>query len=154
MSNPFSNAMLSSEAQTLLKAVQDRLEIYVEKMAPAKTLSQAEGNFQQTQLWRGVIQFLFNQDTETFVVGWGYFLSVVLQHRDACFSPAYINRFRESVQISIEDRRNLERLLHLAYVTADPSSRVLSMKQINMNQILARLPSETMRQKLLEFYRL
>ena len=154
MSNPFTNAMLPPEAQTLLRAVQDRLAEYVLKMAPARPISQADGSFQQTQLWRGVINFLLNLDDQTFQVGWAYFLSVVLEHRNGCFGPGYVNRFREGMQLTIEERRNFERLIHLAYVTADPRTRVLSMKQLNMNQILARLPTETLRQKLIAFYSL
>ena len=154
MSNPFTNAMLPPEAQTLLSAVKDRLAEYVDKMAPARPISKGDGAFQQTQLWRGVIKFLLGLEDQTFQVGWAYFLSVVLEHRNGCFGPAYVNRFREGLQLTIEERRNYERLLHLAYVTADPTARVLSMKQIDMNQILARLPSETLRQKLIAFYRL
>lgn len=154
MSTQFDNALLPPATQTIIATVKDRLKQYVEVMAPAKPVSTADGTFQQTQLWRGVVNYLLQQETSVFVVGWGVFLQVVREHRDGCFNAAHLHRFREHLLLAKEDRLNFERLLHLAQVTADPGARVLAMKQIDLNRILAGLPSEQMRQKILEFYRL
>lgn len=152
MSNPLATALLPPASQTLLAGVQDRLTEYVEKMAVARPISASDGAFQQSQLWRGVINQLLQQSPEVFNIGWAYFLSVVLTHREGCFSPAYFNRFRDNLKLTIDERRSFERLLHLAYITADPLSRQLALKQVDFNQILARLSNENQRQLLIGFY--
>lgn len=140
------------EYQIQLQSAQDRLDEYVIKMAPGRPISSADGAFQQRQLWQGVILQLLRLPAPVFLVGWRDFLKFVNQHRKGAFSPMYIHRFREETQLGINDRRNFERLLHLAYVTADASVRALSLKQLDMNQIMSLLPSEDMRQKFIEFY--
>lgn len=151
MSNPI---LFPPEFQIQLQAAQDRLDEYVIKMAPGRPISSADGAFQQRQLWQGVILQLLKQPGPVFLRGWTDFLNFVHQHRAGAFSPAYIHRFREETQLGINDRRNFERLLHLAYVSADPKVRSLAMKQVDMNMILSQLPTEDMRQKFVEFYSL
>lgn len=153
MSN-FSSSLLPPEAQTILLTVEDRLNTYIEKMGPGVRITETDGAFQQQQLWNGVINFLLQQPPQVFMAGWQLFLGKVLEHRKGCFSPMYINRFRENLKLPLDQRRNFERLVHLAYTTCDPKARVLSMKQIDMKQILATLPREDMRQKIIAFYAL
>lgn len=154
MSNTYDTSLLPPAAQTHLKAVEDRLAEYVLKMAPGRPITEKDGAFQQRQLWHGVMNFLLKQETPVFLAGWSIFLDVVAEHRKDCFSPGYIHRFRESTQLTLEERRNFERLIHLAVMTSDPKARTLALKQIDMHQILARLPSEDMRQKIIAFYQL
>jgi len=153
MSN-FNSALLPPEAQILLQTVQDRLNQYIEKMSPGVRITETDGAFQQQQLWNGVIYFLLQQPPQIFVAGWTLFLQKVLEHRTGCFSPMYINRFRENLKLPLDQRRNYERMVHLAYTTCDPKARTLSMKQIDMHQILSMLPREDMRQKIIAFYSL
>lgn len=154
MSNTFQTSLLPPEAQTNLKAVEDRLKDYVAKMSPGQPITNVEGSLQQKQLWQGVILFLLKQPAPVFLQGWAMFLQVVLDNRKGAFSPMYVNRFREELKLPIDDRRNFERLIHLAYTTCEPKARPLSMRQIDMGQILAMLPSEEMRQKIIAYYQL
>ena len=154
MTNHISNALLPPEAQVHLRAVEDRLKEYVDTMAPGRVLTAEAGAFQQTQLWQGVINFLLQQPPEVFMAGWAHFLDVVNQNREACFNPAYVNRFRENVRMTLPERRNFERLLFLALQTSDLRSRALALRQIDMNVVLAGLANESQRQKLIGFYQL
>lgn len=154
MSDTHSSSLLPPEAQLTLKTVEDRLNDYIEKMAPGRPTTSEEGAFQQKQLWQGVISFLLQQPAPIFIEGWKLFLKKVHENRSGAFSPMYVNRFREEIKLSIQDRRNNERLLHLAYTTCDARSRALMMRQIDMNQILSALPTEDMRQKIIAFYQL
>jgi hypothetical protein len=153
MSTP-SSALLPPDVQILLQTMEDRLNNYIEAMSPGVRITNVDGSFQQRQLWIGVIKFLLEQPPQIFIAGWGLFLKKVLEHRQGCFSPMYINRFREELKLPLEERRNYERMIHLAYTTCDTRSRVLSMKQIDMNQILSMLPREDQRQKIIAFYQL
>lgn len=153
MSTP-SSALLPPDAQILLQTVEDRLKTYIEHMSPGVRITNTDGSFQQRQLWTGVIKFLLDQPPQVFIAGWSMFLAKVLEHRKGCFSPMYINRFREELKLPLDERRNYERMVHLAYTTCDPRSRVLSMKQIDMNQILSMLPNEAQRQKIIAYYSL
>lgn len=154
MSQNFNTALLPPAAQILLQGVKDRLDTYVEKMSPGKTISTADGAFQQTQLWQGVIKTLLQQPPDIFMIGWGLVLDMFHEHRTGAFSAAYINRFREEIKLTSSERRNFERLVHLAYVTAEKRTRALALKQLDINVILAGLPSEEQRQKVLGFYQL
>lgn len=154
MSQNFNSSLLPPEAQIHLNSVQDRLNTYVEKMSPGKTISPADGVFQQTQLWQGVIKFLLQQPPAVFMAGWALFLQAVAEYRTGAFSPAYINRFREEIKLTTTERRNYERLMHLAYVTAEKRTRALALRQIDLKVVLAGLPTEEQRQKLLGFYQL
>lgn len=154
MSNTFSTSLLPPEAQVLLKSVEDRLQEYISKMSPGMIISNADGALQQKLLWQGVLNFLLQQPPQIFLQGWTIFLKSVQDNRTGAFSPAYVNRFREDLKMTLVDRRNFERLIHLAYTTCDPRTRALTMKQIDMNQILAMLPNENMRQKIIAFYQL
>lgn len=152
MSNLVNTALMGPEAMTVLRTVEDRLATYVDTMAPGKPINSQDGAFQQRQLWQGVINFLLNQSAPIFLAGWDIFLKVVDENRQGCFSPAYIHRFREETNLGVIDRRNYERLIHLAYVTSSAGARKLSLKQIDMRHVLASLPKEDQRQKLVAFY--
>lgn len=152
MSTSFDIAMMSPDGQLALQALKDRLDEYVTKMAPGRPISSDDGAFQQRQLWHGVVNHLLKQTPQVFLVGWAEFLKVVLENRKGCFSPQYLHRFQDSVKLTMVERRNLQRLLHLAYVTCDPSARRLSLKQVDLNHILSTLSDEGQRQKLIAFY--
>ncbi len=154
MSNSPNVNLFPPDVQIMLTAAKDRLKEYAEKMAPGQRISTADGAYQQRQLWQGVILALLKLPPAAFLVGWKDFLDFVNEHRKGAFSPAYIHRFREETQLTITERRNFERLLHLAYISSEPRTRPLAMKQVDMHQILSLLPTEDMRQKFVEFYSL
>lgn len=154
MSTPFQTSMLPPEGQLAIQSVKDRLTEYVEKMAPGRPISNADGAFQQRQLWQGVILHLLRQPAQVFVVGWAELLRVVNENRKGCFSPQYVNRFQEDLRLTMAERRSLQRLVHLAFVTADGGSRRLALKQVDLHQILSGLEDEDQRQKVISFYEL
>lgn len=154
MSNAFQTSLLPPEGQLAIQSVKDRLAEYVEKMAPGRPISTQDGAFQQRQLWQGVICHLLKQPAQVFIIGWAEFLKVVNENRKGCFSAGYINRFQDDLRLNMSERRNLQRLLHLAYVTADGGTRRLAMKQVDIHQILAGLTDEAQRQKVIAFYEL
>ncbi|QVD49160.1 permease of the drug/metabolite transporter (DMT) superfamily [Xanthomonas phage vB_XciM_LucasX] len=154
MSNPISEALLPDETKAMLANVRERVVNYVSKMAPGVAISDADGATQQKLLWTGVLMYVMNLPATQFEYGWGEFLKLVQEHRKGAFSLAYVNRFQANLLLTLPERRNFQRLMHLAEKTCDPKARPLGLKQIDMRLILAGLPSEPVRQKFIAFYQI
>lgn len=154
MSNPIDEPLLPDAIKISLELVRQRLAEYAEVMGAGKPISEETIRLQQRNLWNGVIRTILEIDPAHFDRFWAIFLDSVNQNRKGCYAPERISRGVFEMPVPPQDRRNFQRLLHLAYMTADPRGRALALKQVNMERVLSGLNSEAQRQKLIGFYRL
>ena len=133
------------------------LEDYTEAMRPGKPITAENGAREQLKLWRA-IQGVLTKNGSEFVKGWSDLLAYVAKHkrqdngRDGVFGERYIYRFFDNVRLSSGERRNFERMLNLILTTADPRSRQLTLKQVDLKSTLAGMADENVRQKVIGFY--
>lgn len=141
-----------SDKSPLVTVIEDRLKNYISAMAPGKTISNVEIIKQQRVLWTGVFKQVLSISPQHFAEAWAAILALVAQNTNGCFGMAYRNRLVDEAISDRSERRQFDRLLHLACVTADIPTRSLALKQVDLGLILASLPDERQRQMFLEFY--
>lgn len=112
-----------------------RIRIYCKNMAPGKQLTPAAGAAEQSALYRS-IQNIINRQGTYFTPLFTALLAVFAAERTAALGDRYRNRFMEHVVLSQSDRNAFLSLTHLLSVTADPKSRELALKQLDLELAL------------------
>jgi len=141
-----------SNTSPIIAVIEDRLKGYIVTMTPGKTVSETEILKQQRVLWTGVFKAVLSISPQHFGEAWALVLRYVNAESKGCFDMAYRNRMVNEAIVDRNERRQFERLMHLACVTADPKARSLSLKQIDLGLVLATLNDERQRQLFMEFY--
>ena len=146
-------AALPPAARINFETHQQRLQDYIDKMAPGKPVSTQDGIAAQMGLWN-LIKLMLTRESNEFVLHYGYLLNTIREHRRGVFSERHLYRFFEHLKMSAEDRTNFTRLLNLMVTTCDPSMRQLAMRQVDLRTALSGLRSESQRQRVAAFYEL
>lgn len=145
-------ATLSQQAQINVQAHLQRLQDYVEKMAPKRPISTVEGAGMQRMLWQSIKQML-QRDGNEFIHHYSETLRIINENRNGCFHPRYLFRFLQEVNMPANDRSNFERVLNLMLRTCDPATRSITMRQVDMRSSLAGL-DDRQREKVAAYYAL
>lgn len=146
-------ATLPPTALINIQAHNDRLEEYVRVMAPSRPTSSKEGAAAQRMLWHA-IKLMLTRDGNEFVHHFSETLRVIRENRKGAFSERYVYRFFDQLDLPADDRRNFERMLNLMLHTCDPTTRMLSMRQVDLRSSLSGLRDERQRQKVSAYYAL
>jgi hypothetical protein len=146
-------AALPPAARINFETHQQRLQDYIDKMAPGRPVSTQEGTSAQVGLWN-TIKLMLTREGSEFVLHFGYMLDQIRQHRKGAFGERHLYRFFEYITLSPDDRTNFTRLLNLMVTTCDPSMRQLAMKQVDLRTALSGLRSEAQRQRVAAYYEL
>lgn len=143
-------AAAPTPVEAALNTMRERLDHYLEHMAPGTPVDAATGAQFQQRLWT-LLQWILNRPPNEFNAVWGGFLDVVSTHRQGAFSELYVNRFgayfRPETQL-----RNFERVLHLALTTCDRSTRQFTRRQVDLARLMSGFTDHTIVQRLEAFY--
>lgn len=137
----------SEASRTLLAG----LSKYMENMVPGVPQSKTEGPANQLMLWR-TIRGLIEAESEDFGNAWGVMLGLFTKHAEGVFHERYVFRFMDNIAIAAHELSAFQNILDLIRLTADPKTRVSSLKQTDMTRTLAKGFSENGRQRILGFY--
>lgn len=151
---PMADAVAPSVQDINLQGLKERMDQYIAAMAPGKPVSTADIAQYQTQLWRA-FQFVISKEQGEFVALWSLLLQYFFDNRDprtGALSRAYAFRGMDSVRLTIPERRNLERLLHLCITTCDPTTRRFTLKQLDLRNVLGGFPDNNIVQRITAFY--
>lgn len=150
--NPVKWAALPPEAQINLEALQRKLDLYLAEMTPGKPLEAERGMEMQLQLWKAIKDALKKEGSE-FVAHYSTLLQTVHAHRrTGAFNERYVYRYFQNLRMPAAERRNFERMLNLMLTTADPSTRRLALRQINLPTTLSGFEDEGVRQRVTDYY--
>ena len=139
-----------SKLSTMGKIVLQSIEDYAIKMHPLKPIDVENGCRQQIGLFRALTQLLNNVNND-FPIVYGAVLARVHELRETVFHELYVFRFFDNMQLSEKERKQFQRLLNLIKVTADPKSRQVTLKQVDMGKTMEFF-TEAVKQKIFAFY--
>lgn len=130
------------------------LTTYIQAVAPRKPVTTEELVRAQTSLYRVISQVINGLEGEDFTGAWGYLLQMAHAHRKGVFSEIYLFRGFEDIVLPEAERKAFQRLLNLIKLTADPKSRQIALKQVDITKTLELGLTEPGRQRVLGFYNL
>jgi hypothetical protein len=143
---------IMDEGTAVQKQVVQRLEAYVESMAPGKPVEPSTGAALQYELW-SVIEFIFDAaPREEFTMLWNLLLAYFREHEKGVFGARYVNRFSESWKNSSMKLTGFQRILNLLSVTARPENRAEGLKSVDINSTLTNGITPEGRARILGFY--
>lgn len=143
---------IMDEGTAVQKQVVQRLEAYVESMAPGKPVEPSTGAALQYELW-SVIEFIFDAaPREEFTMLWNLLLGYFREHEKGVFGARYVNRFSESWKNSSMKLTGFQRILNLLSVTARPENRAEGLKSVDINSTLTNGITPEGRARILGFY--
>lgn len=128
------------------------LESYMLAMAPGKPISGADGHLQQYTLWKVIYNLAHRCPQEEFKAAWSLLLAFFNEYKDGVFEERYIFRFSEEWNKTRPELVGFQRVINLLKVTANPSTRNQSLKQVDLNRNLADGFTEEGRQRIVAFY--
>lgn len=145
-----------ADASPATKMLFDKLQKYMDAMNPRMPITEEDAGRWQVQLYSvlmGVINRIPNEDFEgAFTV----LLSVFAHNQKTMDDVMHdANVFRAAANITLtnpEDRQTFFNLLHVIKIVADPKSRALALRQVDVNKALAtRSITEVGRQRVLAY---
>lgn len=126
---------------------------YVVNMSPKRAQTQETAGAEQVRLYR-VMQYIYDQAPADFQLFFATFLRIVYESRNAngAFHPMYAFRALPSINLGPDDRKAFQNLMHLYGTLCDTSTRIQSLKQIDLIAALKYGLKESGRQRILSFF--
>lgn len=131
--------------------IEQALADYAEAMQPGKPVNATEGAAAQVQLFRAM-QNVLRQEGSEFTACFSTLLSFVNAHRKGVFNERYAFRFLDQVKLSAPERKNFERFLNLLLTTADPATRHITTRQVDLTATMAGFTDTNVQQRVIDFY--
>lgn len=132
--------------------VVNTLETYIVEMAPGKPHSGNQGVSNQLGLYN-VIKTILRQKGPEFNTNFNELLKVVNKFRNQHFHEKNAFRYWGRLEISDRERQSFENMLSLLLTTSEPSTRAITIKQVDLNEITKKLKDSDVHQKLEGFYK-
>lgn len=139
----------TSEEKSLIHT----LETYVEKMAPGRPMNSTEGAQHQYTLWMALFNVIHNAPSSQFKSLWNIVLAFFKKHEKGALGECYYNRFSEMWKYDLRQLAAYQRLVNLISLTADPETRAVGLRQVNLDVTLSEGFSEDGRNRLIMFYK-
>lgn len=147
-------AMVSEPSETfglIGQRVMSILNAYADKMAPRKPVSDAVIIEQQRLLFEAILKTI-NDSGEDFEKLMKKVLAFFEQHKNGVFHETRVFRGMDSIPLSQNDRTAFTRLLNLFKLVANPQSRKLAIKQVDLHASLQYGVTEQGKNRLLTFF--
>lgn len=129
------------------------VEQYVVEMAPTKTMPASTGVYHQAALFNA-IHALVEYAGPDFKYGWATLLKFFHEFKDGALAQQYVYRFAPETVMVPEKQKAFEAILTVLVRTADPKSRELVSRHVDMNKATRYIFSAEGRKNLLAFYKL
>lgn len=114
-----------------------RIRMYCQTMAPKKSVSITTGAQEQATLYRSIQNIINRQETHFVPLFTALLAIFAAESVNGALSDRYRNRFMEHVNLSKADRTALQQLTHVLAMVANPGTRKLALRQINLERALS-----------------
>lgn len=131
--------------------IEQELNTYAEKMAPNVPHSDEEGARLQVLLYRAFQKVLRTEGTD-FTGEMDKLLEFVHQHRKTLFSEYNAFRHMDAVALSPNDRLSFTRLLNAFITLADPATRQITVKQVDLNKTMELFGDQRAHQRVMQYF--
>lgn len=139
----------TSEEKSLIHTI----EMYIESMKPGKPVRSVEGAQSQYTLWMALFNVIHNAPSSQFKSLWNIVLGFFVKHEKGALGECYYNRFSEMWKYDTNQLTAFQRLLNLISLTANPATREVGLRQVNLDVTLSKGFSEDGRNRLIAFYK-
>ena len=146
-------AAIRAEGTIAGKALVHAFDLYFETMLPGKPVDPETGARAQFAFWRALYTVIHSAPQEEFKPLWNLVLAYFNNHAEDIFHSRYVFRFSESWSGSAVELAAFQRLLNLIHLTANPQTRAVGLKQVDLGRSLGDFFTEEDRQRLITFYR-
>ena len=142
-------AVKTIEEEQLIKG----LEKYLEAMKPGSGIRGEVGVNQQYALWKLINEIInVSQTPSQFKTLWNILLKFADEHKEGVFNMRYINRFAEHWAWSREELLGYQYIVNLIMLTANPATRAIGLRQVDIHKSLSSGFNEEARQAIIGFY--
>lgn len=125
---------------------------YIAAMAPGVPTDGPVSVRHQYMLWKTISSVIENSPAEEFKKLWNIILAYFNTYKDGVFHERYILRFSEYWHYNIDELNAFQRIINVIKLTADPETRLKSLREVSLSRSLAEGFSEAGRTRLLGFY--
>lgn len=126
---------------------------YMVDMRPRMPVDEAAINRNQTTLLRTVLGVINSVEGSEFHSLWNYILQCFAKHSTGVFSEPMVYRGMEHNQMTPEQSRLYPRIVNMLILLADPATRAVALRQINLQKSLAgELVSEAGRRRVFQYF--
>lgn len=130
----------------------NRIQIYIEKMAPRRPIDAKVGVAEQVALYRS-IQNIINRQEDYFTQLFSALLFLFkTEGATGALSDRYRMRFMENVTLPVGDRKAFANITAMLHILADPASRAIAMKQVNLERALENGLTAEGRDRVLNYF--
>lgn len=145
-------AQIKESGTRAQKDLVNSLEHYMVNMKPGKPVNPDEGARHQYVLWKTITGITETAPVDEFKKLWSILLGYFNQYGKGVFHDRYVFRFSEFWQYDERQLAAFQRILNLLKLTANPKTRAMGLRQVDMNRTLADGFTEEGRQRIVGFY--
>ena len=136
---------------TIGRRVMSILTTYADQMAPRKPVTDAKIVEQQRLLYEALTKTI-NDSGDDFEALMKFVLAFFEQHKAGVFHDIRIFRGMDNLPLSTEDRAAFQRLVNLFKLVANPQSRGIALKQVDLVASLQYGVTENGRNRVMGFF--
>jgi len=150
---PATSTSTSATPPVELGMLESYLQQYLVDMAPRVPLDVKIGATNQYTLWKTIEIVLNSPDYDSFQTDWRLILKYFNENYDKAFAPRYVFRFAEFWEWSEDDLGQLQAIINIIHLTANPDERTTGLKQVDF-ELVFQLPfTEIAKQNLMRFFK-
>ena len=127
------------------------LTTYADKMAPRKPVTDVVINEQQRLLFDALLKTI-NDSDEDFEKLLKTVFAFFEEHKNGVFHETRVFRGMDNIPLNKDDRAAFTRLLNLFKLVANPQSRKIALKQVDLNASLQYGVTEQGKNRLMSFF--
>lgn len=127
-----------------------RLDEYVIAMDMGKPMDVPTGVRWQGTLYRMIVGTI-NRNDQFFRENFEDLLKLIQENPRGVFGPTAVFRFTDQLEMTLDDRKAFECLIHLLTMVADPRGRQVALKQIDVEMALRYGVTEQGRQRVADY---
>lgn len=140
-----------AEMNAISRRVMSILTTYAEQMAPRRPVTDAKIIEQQRLLFEALTKTI-NESGEDFEKLMKMVFAFFEENRAGVFHETRVFRGMDNIPLSANDRAALQRLINMFKLLANPQSRKLNLKQVDLHATLQYGITEVGRNRVLSFF--
>lgn len=152
------NAATTNQLEKILKDVPaahqieiNRILMYIGRMAPGREADLKVALTEQVGLYRA-IQNIINRQETYFTQLFSALLFLFKQEYNGALGDRYRMRFMDNIPLHAGDRKAFANITQMLCILADPKSREIALKQVNMERALENGLTEEGRTRVLNYF--
>lgn len=147
------SGMIDPKLRDEFDLITEQFERYSKNMAKSRPIEEADGVRQQLDLWK-LIQTTISKEGTAFNVLFAHLLELMHGERDGALHMHRRYRFFGALPLGAEEARNFESILQAFMTLANPQSRMLKIKQVNLPAVFLNYSNKSAEARVIDFFTL